>query len=74
MTGNGKLIMTIFDESYVHDDKTDFKHYLTKDLRIITGFILLFIFYMFMWAYGVVLTKKIKANTYQINFVMGLVI
>lgn len=29
---------------------------------------------MFLWAYGVVMTKKIKANTYQINFVMGFII
>ena len=29
---------------------------------------------MFACAYAIVLTKKIKANTYQINFFMGIVI
>ena len=29
---------------------------------------------MIFWAYGVTLTKRIHANTYQINYVMGLII
>lgn len=29
---------------------------------------------MIAWAYGVTLTKNINANTYQINFIMGLMI
>lgn len=33
-----------------------------------------FVVTMFGWAYGIVLTKRISANTYQINFTMGLII
>ena len=55
-------------------ETTEFKYYITDDLRIIGGFTVLFFIMMFVWAYGVVLTKKISANTYQINFIMGLVI
>ena len=57
MTGNSKIILLYFDSSYKGDDITEFKHYLTQDIRIITAFILFFIFYMFVWAYAVVITK-----------------
>lgn len=53
---------------------TEFKHYITNDIRIIAGFTVIFIITMFFWSYAIVLTKNINANTFQINFIMGLII
>jgi cell division protein FtsW (lipid II flippase) len=52
-------------------ESTDFKHYLTDDIRIIAAFTVLFIIMMVFRAYAAVLTKKIKANSYQMNFFMA---
>lgn len=55
-------------------ETTEFRYYLTDDPMVIGGFTIVFFVMMFIWAYGVTLTKKIMANTYQINFIMGLII
>ena len=41
---------------------------------LIGGFTAIFLLTMFGWAYGIVITKKIKANTFQINYTMNLII
>lgn len=53
-------------------EKTDFKHYITDDIRIISGFTIVFIIAMAFFAYGAVITKKIKANAFQITLFMAL--
>jgi drug/metabolite transporter (DMT)-like permease len=70
VAGNGKAIMELMDGEYVQT--TDFKHYITDDIRIISGFTVFFVLMMGFWAYAAVLTKRIKANSYQMNFFMAL--
>lgn len=55
-------------------ETTDFRNYLTDDIRIIAVFTAFFIITMGFWAYAIVLTKKIEANSYQINLILGLVV
>ena len=70
VAGNGRAIMELMDGEYVQT--TDFKHYITDDIRIISGFTVFFVLMMVFWAYAAVLTKRIKANSYQMNFVLAL--
>lgn len=53
-------------------ETTNFKHYITDDIRIIAAFSVIFIITMVFWAYAAVLTKRIKANSYQITFYLAL--
>lgn len=55
-------------------ETTDFRNYLTDDIRIIAAFTAFFILAMLCWAYAIVLTKRINANCYQINLILGLVV
>lgn len=71
--GNTKLINKYLF-NIIAEDKTKFQHYITNDPKTISLFTCVFITMMMFWAYGATLTKKLKANTFQINFTMGLII
>lgn len=70
MTTNGELITKFFDKDY--KQKTKFENYITDDLFIITVFSFFYCIVVILWAYGVVITRMSKSNTFQINFILGL--
>ena len=66
---NGQLIIKYFDPSY--EMKTKFQNYITDDPFIRTLCSLALILNIIFFALGSVLTKRVKANTFQNNFVLG---
>lgn len=70
LTTNGELITKIFDEDY--KSRTKFQNYITDDLFTITVFSFFYCIVVILWAYGVVITRMAKSNTFQINFILGL--
>lgn len=69
LVSNSTLLKRILDPSYTYH--TEFENYLTSDPWMITGFSLAFLLIMIAWAFGIVITKKAEANTFQINFNLG---
>lgn len=70
LASNGQLITKYYDPTYEY--YTKFQNYATNNPKIMTIFSLIFLTIMVFWAYAIVLTKKIKANTFQINYVLGI--
>ena len=68
---NGNIITKMIDEDYQYHTK--FQNYITDDAIIKGLFSLVFLGAMAVWALGIVITKKAQANTFQINFMLGLV-
>lgn len=66
---NGNLLTKWLDPSYEY--KTAFQNYLFTDPFIITGFTVLYVIVTIIWAYASILTRLARANTFQINFVLG---
>ena len=57
---NGRIILSFIDPAYQME--TNFENYKTSSpiMMTIMGFALSF--YTIVWAYGIVITKKVKAN------------
>ena len=66
---NGNLLTKWFDPSYEY--KTGFSNYLFTDPIQITLFTLIYVFATMLWGYGAILTRLTRANTFQINFMLG---
>lgn len=70
LTSNGQLITKILDPSY--ESKSKFQNYITNDIFIISVFSFFYCIVVILWAYGVVITRMSKSNTFQINFILGI--
>lgn len=68
---NGNILTKLIDEDYVYHSK--FQNYITDDPVVKGLFSLVFLGAMAVWAIGIVITKKARANTFQINYMLGLV-
>lgn len=69
VASNGRLLTKMIDSEYEYH--TNFENYITDDPFVISIFSFVFLGVVMMWGFGVVTTKKAKANTFQINFIMG---
>lgn len=71
LASNGKLITKMVDPSYEY--KTNFQNYLVTDPVKVSLFTLSYSGITILWAYGIVITRMAKSNTFQINFILGVV-
>lgn len=69
VASNGRLITQYFDPTYEY--QSHFQNYMTDDPFVITIFSFFFLAIIIVWGFGVVITKKAVANTFQINFNLG---
>lgn len=67
---NGRVLTKWIDPSYEY--ATRFQNYVTDDLMLQGLFSLVFLGVMALWATAIVITKKANANTFQINYILGL--
>lgn len=69
LTSNGKLIMSYVSPLY--EEHSSYQNYLVTDPMMVSLFTLFYCLTTLLWAYATVLTKMAKANTFQINFMLG---
>ena len=69
---NGRMIMSFYDPTY--EMKTDFQNYMTTNPVLMTLMGLAFTLFEVIWAYGIVITKKIKANVIQVCAHQGILL
>lgn len=67
---NGHLLTKFINPEYVYHTK--FQNYITDDIIIISIFSIVYISVVFLWAFGIVITKRCQANTFQINYMLGI--
>lgn len=67
---NGRILTKMIDPDYEY--KTTFQNYITDNTLLMSLFSVLFLGAMALWAFGIVITKKASANTFQINYILGL--
>ena len=71
MASNGKLITKYFYPEYEYETK--YQNYLITDTYLVTLFTFAYCIVVMLWAYGIVITRLAKSNTFQINFILGVV-
>lgn len=67
---NGRMITKFIDPSYQYNSK--FQNYITDDPFIISIFSFIFLIVIILWGFGIVICKKAIANTFQVNYIIGL--
>lgn len=71
LASNGKIITKYFDPDYEYH--TTYQNYLIDDPYIVLLFTVAYCCVVILWAYGIVITRMANANTFQINFILGIV-
>ena len=70
LTTNGRLLSQILDPNYKF--QSAFSNYKSDSNKTVLICSFLLISFMFFMAYAIYITNKIKATSYQVNFVFGL--
>lgn len=70
LTSNGKILTKLIDKDYEYQSK--YQNYIFTDSLFVGIFTLFYIIVTIGWAYAIVLTRLAKANTFQINFMLGI--
>jgi drug/metabolite transporter (DMT)-like permease len=66
---NFKLITLWIDPNYKYE--TNYQHYVTDNVVVIGVFTACFIGMNVAWAYAMVISKNLRLNPFQINYVQG---